>query len=772
MASARAASLQAQRSGYNPYGSSGRIRILAPSNNSIASIAKKTATNELNVMVARYNNGEISNEDMRNFLTKMGSGIGLSDADKLEVQTQIKDFDSRIVLEKLTANYKSAPDNSLAQLQAAQAIASYHNERAAGQQPGTPAQSTSLQNAADWNNRALDVKSSINKVASQNLRYREELKVNAISDNTSEQAQQKASMWQALYDKAVADGDEVGANKYAAYYQDAITKATDLATSESTKANKKQLTDFINTTLNDYHDGKISGEQALASLEQANQFAYDAGDTAALNRLNGLSITINREIDKGITYSSVNGLSTKSKGGGTGGSDIYLNPDGSISAGGGASGGSSKSGTKGTGTITTTGGKTVKGSNIGGSGDRPKTLTELEVEYKNNLNEANRALVAGEIPAVSKNPKDKSYTQFVLLASKERQVQLANIQEGLDELSAQGIKKIAGKNVEELRKSNSAQLTNVTAQYNQIKSGNLVLAMKSSDFTDSVGNKSSKPVLSWIPKAEAGKMVNANGVYHGTREELVSYTDRKQAQAYAKDKSTDGNALSVVQDGTGAWTVVDANGDQVKRKLLDIQDTAGNSVTYEADSKYGWLPQAVGPRTGALRQQMVKEFDAAAASNKGYQQNLMGYSDINKFDFKTPVGQTQPLAPEEPTAANKVVNAIKAPIAKVVEAAKVAPPQVPMQQFNPSTQLVPSSMGSQPAIRTAPSSTTLKLATQAPSPVAKLAQSTGQAPKPIAAPNNYKPISNATFNKQAEEARKKANNPVGTVINKIKSLFK
>lgn len=855
MANVRIASLLAQRKASvgSLYSSSGKIRLLSPSNNSVATIAKQAASSELDRMTANYNAGTISNEDMRAFLDKLSTNIGLSASDKLEVQKQIIDFDNRVIGEKLQASYKAAPDNSLAQMQAAQALSSFYAQRAATQQPGTPAQSQNLQDSSTWANQVTAIKTSIQKTAASTLRYQEELKVNAIADNTSEQANQKATMWKSLYDRAVADGDSVAASKYAAYYQDAITSANTLSTNESTKANKKQLTDFINNTLNDYHDGKVSGEQALASLEEANKFAYDQGDTAALNRLNGLSVTINREIDKGITYSSVNGLSQKSGSGG-GSGEIYLNPDGSLSSGGGAtrvsgggggvtvstginplikkyfpkeqwataqavmlaeSGGNAsavgdnypingqtipsyglfqiralpgrpgnmtdpeanvayaaqlwkaqgwqpwsaytngnfrqylgQASAPGNGEITST---TKK---LGGSGNMPKSLTELDIEYKNNLNEANRALVAGEIPASSSNPKVKSYTQYILLASKERELQLRNIQVGLDKLSASGITKIGKKNVEDLRKENTVQLNNIVAQSNQIKSGNLVLAIKNSDFTDAVGNKSSKPTLQWVPKNDAKNMIQANGVYHPTRNEDVVYKDQKSALAYAKDKSTNDVMLTAVQNASGQWSVVDGNGSPVKRNLLDVTDPNGNTVTYESDAKYGWLPQAVGPRTGALRAQIVKEFDAAAGSKQAYKQNLLDYNQLNSFDFKKPAGTTQPLPPEEANGFARASAAITGAGAAIADTVgKVVAPVLPKPQYPSGEQLgitsstsipspnlpsfnpMPASNATQVKLPSSTSSPTqLKLATQQPSPVAQWAN-TNNIPKiKIAAP--------------------------------------
>src|SRR5690349_17676208 len=100
MANARLSALLSRRSG-TPYSSSGKIRLLNPANTSIATIAKKTVTNELNIMQSNYNSGQVSNSDFKDFLVKMLNTPGVSEADKNDIQTQITDFDSRILGDKL-----------------------------------------------------------------------------------------------------------------------------------------------------------------------------------------------------------------------------------------------------------------------------------------------------------------------------------------------------------------------------------------------------------------------------------------------------------------------------------------------------------------------------------------------------------------------------------------------------------------------------------------------------------------------------------------------
>lgn len=779
--SARTASLQANRSGYSPYGSSGRIRLLSPSNNSVASIAKKTANSEMEVMVTKYNAGLISNEDMRAFLTKMQTNPGISEVDRTDLNIQIQDFDSRVQKDNLETIYKSAPDNSLAQVQAAQALSSYYKSRASAMQPGTPAHTSNIQNANAYDQKVLEINDRMKTEARRNQRYAEEAKVNQTPSNSAERATAKAEMWKKLYDQAVADGDATDANKYAAYYEAENTKAVELSDRETTSANKKQLTDFINTTINDYHDGKISGEEALTALQSADEFAYNLGDTAAQNRLNSLAITIDREIEKGITYSNVNGLSVKNKGGGSGNGEVYLNPDGSVSIGGGvstggSSGGSGSSGGTKAGSVTTKTG-------VGGSGDRAKTLTELDLEYKNNLIEANKALVNGEIPASSKDPNAKSYTQYVMLAAKERQIQLQNVVDGLSEIVALNPNSKQAKKLQTQIDTYSKELGNVTAEYNGIRSGNLVLAMDSSSYTSESGVSMNKPTLTFKQKGDVKDFIDVNGVYYKPREATAEYdlTQKREAEAFVK--ANKGYKLN--QDENGYY-VSDKDGNLVNRKFLDVTDTNGNVITYEQNATYGWLPdRSKGPLQAQLHDKLVKEADEARKAGQDYTPRLLNYNEINKFDFNSPVGTALPKPPEPPSAVDNTVKAATEIVGAVPQAvSKVVAPIMPKIDTNfktadelgikPTTSVTPQSMpqsiGSGTRVNIAPQP--LKLAGTAPMPAIKTAVNpTGKTPIKTQAP----PISLAQSEKNKQEAQKRDTSLLGSakaLISNFGKLFK
>lgn len=296
--SARSAQLQNQR-GNALYGSSGKIRLLSPNTSSIASIAKKTANAELDIMVKNYNAGTVSNADMRAFLEKTLNNPGISDLDKADVQNQIKDFDFRIQGDKLTAAYKAAPDGSLQQLQGAQALSSYYKQRAATMQPDTPAYADNITSASAYDNKVMDIQQSMQTKARQNQRYILEQKVNQIPSGTSESSIAKANMWQELYNQANADGDVIAANQYAANYQKEITTANELGSKEQISAEKEDLRNILGQLTNDYHDGRINEQQYLDTLAQLSSRIDATNDYGLINTLNRTTDIIQKNLTKG-----------------------------------------------------------------------------------------------------------------------------------------------------------------------------------------------------------------------------------------------------------------------------------------------------------------------------------------------------------------------------------------------------------------------------------------------------------------------------------------
>lgn len=329
MANARLQQLLNQRSTSRLY-SGGKIRLLTPANTSITSIAKQVANSELDVMQRRYNAGEVSNSDMRAFLEKTLNNPGINAVDKSEISIQLKEFDSRIVADQLSAAYKSAPDGSLQQLQAAQALSQYYKTKASTQQPGTPAYGNNMDFAAQYDNKVLDIQKAVTLKNRQNQRYILEQKVNAIQSGTSEKATAKAEMWKTLYDTAINDGDQTAANQYAANYQSEITNAQTLGAKEETSGEKKLLSDYMNSLVNDYHDGRINEQQYLQALADVAPRIDATGDYGLINSLNRQTDIVQKNLDKGgvMRGTTASGLPTVlGKGKAGGGSGVVTDWD-------------------------------------------------------------------------------------------------------------------------------------------------------------------------------------------------------------------------------------------------------------------------------------------------------------------------------------------------------------------------------------------------------------------------------------------------------------
>ena len=213
-ASVRAYDLLNQRSKFSGYSRfAGGTR--APASGSLgaatASIAKASAATELQDKVKQYNDGIVTNEDMRAFLTRMSTNPLLTPNERVNVQDQIRSFDENIREGQLNATYKNAPDNSVQQIQAAQALANYFSTKAARLSPGTPAQSDALQSAGKWSDATKTIQENMNKTSRALKRA---TLYNQLADqppNSVEEAQMKAKGLMELANQAAADGDQQAA---------------------------------------------------------------------------------------------------------------------------------------------------------------------------------------------------------------------------------------------------------------------------------------------------------------------------------------------------------------------------------------------------------------------------------------------------------------------------------------------------------------------------------------------------------------------------------
>lgn len=242
MANARASALSERRS--SPYGG-GKIKILAPQNTGISSIAKQNAANETDIMIGKYNNGQIGNTEMKAFLqTQLGNQY-VSAADKTQIQTKLLDFDVLIEKDRLEAVFKSAPENSIQKAQAATALADFYKRRASTMVPGTPAHSQALENAGTWEEQVTNIQESTNKLQRKNMQNQMLTQINQLPTSSSAKAQARSEMYKKLYDMAISQGDTADAEVYAANMQQELTNAQQYSEQEQTKQTKAEMQQFI-----------------------------------------------------------------------------------------------------------------------------------------------------------------------------------------------------------------------------------------------------------------------------------------------------------------------------------------------------------------------------------------------------------------------------------------------------------------------------------------------------------------------------------------------
>jgi hypothetical protein len=303
-----------------------KIKLLAPANTSISSIAKQTISAELDTMINRYNDGQVGNSEMKDFLNRMLTTPGVSISDKTQIEDKLRDFDTLIQKDKLEATFKAAPEGSITQVQAATALAEFYKQRAATMVTGTPAQSTALENASTWDAKVTSIGDTMAKTARTNQRYIQEQQINQMPSGSSERIMASAQAYQNLYEQALADGDTVAANQYLAKVNDLQTKAQEVYTKEGEQAateekknRRTEIVNYVNTLANAYHDGQITATEFAQAIPNIEAAAVDIGDTSIQLSLNRWADTLAKDMAKGVKRGSIEGLPVVLGKGGAGG---------------------------------------------------------------------------------------------------------------------------------------------------------------------------------------------------------------------------------------------------------------------------------------------------------------------------------------------------------------------------------------------------------------------------------------------------------------------
>ena len=256
-----------------------KIRLLAPVATGISSIAKQNASNETDIMVAKYNAGLIGNEEMKAFLqTQLGNQY-VSASDKTQIQTKLLDFDVLIEKDRLESVFKLAPENSLQKAQAATALADFYQKRASTMVAGTQAHSQALENAGVWQQNLATIQESTNREQQKNYKNQMLEQVNKLTG--SAKAQASAEMYTKLYDLAMQQGDQEGAQVYAANKEQELSRSAAYQESEANQAasqNRKDIINEFNIVKNAYLTKQISYDEYKKYLIELNDYAMEQQD--------------------------------------------------------------------------------------------------------------------------------------------------------------------------------------------------------------------------------------------------------------------------------------------------------------------------------------------------------------------------------------------------------------------------------------------------------------------------------------------------------------
>lgn len=326
MQSVRAQQIQAQRSKYAGFRKFSDVRRVGTPSNSLGTatgtIAKKTVEAEMKDKINSYNDGEISNDDMMQYLQGLLGNSLLTLSEKADVTNKLRDFNSQIQEQKLTANYNNTENGTPERVAAAKALATYYQQKAASQAAGTPAQSDALQKAGTWSQQVNSEQNSIEKSNRQLTRAQLFRQVANTQPGSIDEANQKAQAFQELANQARADGNETEAVQFETQSQNALNGIPAIQASldkQATAGERKDIIDSINVLANDYHDGKITADQFAQAIPQLEGRAVGINDVSIQLALNKWSDTLAKDAEKGVKRGTFNGLPVVLGKGGSGG---------------------------------------------------------------------------------------------------------------------------------------------------------------------------------------------------------------------------------------------------------------------------------------------------------------------------------------------------------------------------------------------------------------------------------------------------------------------
>jgi hypothetical protein len=268
-------------------------------------------------MIRRYNDGLVSNDEFKAYLTNILARTTITPQERVEVVDRIRDLGVKVEAEKLEAVYRGTRSGTQERITAATNLANYYNARAASLIPGSVAHSNAVQAAGNWENTALTEQDRVERSSRTLTRAQSLAQISGQYDTSDpEGLRQQAKLYMDLRDQAFADGDDAEAFRFESMANNAVARAGTLETQMTAKEKATQRTSRLNELRglqNLYHDGTISIQDLQTRLNTLNTAAVESEDVTLQNSINSFVDTVNRDIERGITRGEFGGLPTLSR---------------------------------------------------------------------------------------------------------------------------------------------------------------------------------------------------------------------------------------------------------------------------------------------------------------------------------------------------------------------------------------------------------------------------------------------------------------------------
>lgn len=258
-------------------------------------LIQSRAAQEDQLMQKKYDRGEISYDELLSYLTKTTERSWLSKEEKDLLKSNIEDLKIKYEDEKVANEYNSG------RMTAAD-VATYQRSKLAKMLPGTPVYENQLSEVAKW-----DKTDKTNKA--KEYVAKEEARIAGIADQ-SQAYSDKASVYRQAANLYRQAGDVTTAYSYeeAANSADIAKQQYDEQTATRTsEQGRSDLVDNLNIAYNDYHDGRITGQEFLSLLDGFERTAINNKYTDLLDNMNKFVDMVNEDITRGKTTKSSSG---------------------------------------------------------------------------------------------------------------------------------------------------------------------------------------------------------------------------------------------------------------------------------------------------------------------------------------------------------------------------------------------------------------------------------------------------------------------------------